>query len=329
MYAAYKAVKDSKPLRYGSIGLVLLIMTVLILLREPTDPNAKHRLDFDPYEVLQVPRNATSSQINRAFRQLAVRMHPDKISSKSTEEEAEMHKRLFIRVQQSAEILRDETKRRNFDEHGNPDGPPEDSWWEESYPDWIMNPGKKFVLFYVFLLGTLAMVPFCAIFLVPALEEPMGTIVDHVHSRIAQAEELLLDDQLEAAGKVLEEVQQVWDSLLEKFPMWAESQASMFVDFRVACRTCQLLLVKGDENDEKRKRGSIGGEQLMQQQVNKVIGDFKSKYIKSSAFGNREATSRMLPYALDVKSTLISVNMPASVQKNILKNMAGICRKVL
>lgn len=320
VYAAYKVIKESRPLQFATAGAILLIMAVLIVTREPTDPNAAHRIDFDPYDVLGVSPNATISQINRAYRQLAVRMHPDKLDA-STPEEEELQRSLFVLVQRSAEILRDQEKRKNYDEYGNPDGPPEEYWWEESYPDWIMNPGKKFILFYVLLVGVLISVPFCAIFLVPALETPMDSIVSHVNSKVDHAEKLLLEDDFDTAEKVLQEVQQVWDSLLVKFPLWSESMQSMLIDFRVVCRMSQLLLAKDADSGEQTRQ--------TQQQVVKLISDFRDKYIKTPAFGSREASASMLPYATDVKKTVQSVNMPPAAQKSIIKSLASICKKVL
>ncbi len=63
----------------------------------------------DPYEVLGVPRGATSSQIKSAFRKLAKKHHPD--ANKDDPKAAER----FAEANGAYEILGDEKKRKQFD----------------------------------------------------------------------------------------------------------------------------------------------------------------------------------------------------------------------
>ena len=67
---------------------------------------------MDPYELLGVPRDATVEQIKRAYRRLALKYHPDKNKGNLDAE------RRFIEVSNAYEILRDDEKRRAYDQRG-------------------------------------------------------------------------------------------------------------------------------------------------------------------------------------------------------------------
>lgn len=46
----------------------------------------------DYYDLLQVPRSATDAQIKRAYRKLALKMHPDKVQGSEEEKKAAAQK---------------------------------------------------------------------------------------------------------------------------------------------------------------------------------------------------------------------------------------------
>eukprot|EP00434_Breviolum_minutum_P012961 symbB.v1.2.011427.t1/scaffold761.1/size164655/12 len=64
----------------------------------------------DYYEVLGVAKEATESEIKRAYKKLALKWHPDK-----NPDEPELAQRKFIAVQQAYEVLGDGEKRRRYD----------------------------------------------------------------------------------------------------------------------------------------------------------------------------------------------------------------------
>jgi curved DNA-binding protein len=65
----------------------------------------------DYYEVLNVPRTATQDEIQRAYRKLARKYHPDVSKEAGAEDK-------FKEIGEAYEVLRDEEKRKKYDELG-------------------------------------------------------------------------------------------------------------------------------------------------------------------------------------------------------------------
>jgi curved DNA-binding protein CbpA len=61
------------------------------------------------YDILQVSPNATTEEIRRSFRNLALKYHPDK--NKNSEES----KQKFMKLVEAYEVLSDEQARRDYD----------------------------------------------------------------------------------------------------------------------------------------------------------------------------------------------------------------------
>jgi DnaJ-class molecular chaperone len=65
----------------------------------------------DYYEVLGVPRDATTGDIKRAFRQLAMKYHPDRNSDPEAESQ-------FKTINDAQEVLADPQRRLMYDRLG-------------------------------------------------------------------------------------------------------------------------------------------------------------------------------------------------------------------
>lgn len=74
---------------------------------------------LDLYEVLEVDLSATDTDIKKAYRKLALKHHPDKVS----EEDREGAEIKFKDICHAYEILSDESKRANYDLYGDADMP--------------------------------------------------------------------------------------------------------------------------------------------------------------------------------------------------------------
>lgn len=73
----------------------------------------------DPYQVLGVEKNASQSDIKKAFHKLALEKHPDRNQDPSAEEE-------FKSISAAYEILSDPAKRSKYDQYGDTSNQPSD-----------------------------------------------------------------------------------------------------------------------------------------------------------------------------------------------------------
>ena len=73
-----------------------------------------YSLKRDAYEVLGISKDATASDIKKAYFGLAKKYHPDTNKEKSAKEK-------FVEVQEAYEILADDNKRAAYDQHGHVD----------------------------------------------------------------------------------------------------------------------------------------------------------------------------------------------------------------
>ncbi|OBA21053.1 DnaJ-domain-containing protein [Metschnikowia bicuspidata var. bicuspidata NRRL YB-4993] len=87
-------------------------------------------MEIDLYEILEVERSASLGDIKKAYRKLALRYHPDKVS----EEEREDAEIKFKEISRAYEVLSDEAKRLDYDIYGTADG------FAETGPGFSNNP---------------------------------------------------------------------------------------------------------------------------------------------------------------------------------------------
>lgn len=75
-------------------------------------------MSVDLYEILEVESSASSGEIKKAYRKLALRYHPDKVG----EDEREFAEVRFKEISHAYEVLSDEDKRLSYDLYGTYDG---------------------------------------------------------------------------------------------------------------------------------------------------------------------------------------------------------------
>jgi len=71
-------------------------------------------MNADPYNVLGVPETASSSEIKKAYRKLALQYHPDKLPSGSSERNKEESGARFTAISNAYQILGDEDARKKY-----------------------------------------------------------------------------------------------------------------------------------------------------------------------------------------------------------------------
>ena len=67
----------------------------------------------DPYSVLGVDRNASDEEIKKAYKELALKFHPDRNQGDKVAEEK------FKEAAEAYEILGDPEKRKRYDQYGH------------------------------------------------------------------------------------------------------------------------------------------------------------------------------------------------------------------
>merc|ERR1712062_878 len=70
--------------------------------------------EYDPFFELGIDRGASAAEIKKAYRKLSLVYHPDRETGDPKK---------FMRIAKAYAALTDEESRKNWEEHGNPDGP--------------------------------------------------------------------------------------------------------------------------------------------------------------------------------------------------------------
>lgn len=85
--------------------LTILVFSICII----------HVLSADYYQILGIPRDATTDQIKAAYRKLAIKYHPDRIKDPKKKQEAQ---KKFMAIANAYETLSDPNKRKIYDMYG-------------------------------------------------------------------------------------------------------------------------------------------------------------------------------------------------------------------
>ncbi|KAI1619732.1 translocation protein SEC63 [Exophiala viscosa] len=125
-------------------------MVYLIAVTQRTVPKL-----WDPYDILGVKRSATESEINKFYKRLSIKYHPDKARPDPAKNETmdDINDR-WVEMTKAYKALTDEDMRNNYLQYGNPDGRQSTSIGI-ALPKWMVEEGNRWfvVAFYGVLLG--------------------------------------------------------------------------------------------------------------------------------------------------------------------------------
>ncbi|GMI18503.1 hypothetical protein TrLO_g14667 [Triparma laevis f. longispina] len=98
-----------------NLGLTVTL-TLLFLFLASTLSQDSEIMSFDPYEILNIDRAATTKDIKSAYRKKSLKYHPDKNPDNPTAQAT------FMLIAKAYEALTDPTAKSNWEKFGNPDG---------------------------------------------------------------------------------------------------------------------------------------------------------------------------------------------------------------
>lgn len=81
-------------------------------------PLQEHDPELDPYAIIGVPKDASATEIKKAFLKGALKWHPDKHCNGS-EEEREAAELRFIQLNLANDVLSDPIKKKQYDAGGS------------------------------------------------------------------------------------------------------------------------------------------------------------------------------------------------------------------
>ncbi|EDO46652.1 predicted protein, partial [Nematostella vectensis] len=119
----------TKTLKYLSITVIVILWIVFFAGAYKISQFDRDFAEYDPYAVLEIDRVTSVAEIRRQYRSLSKKYHPDKETGDP---------RKFMRIAKAYEALTNEESRKNWEEHGNPDGPGATSFGI-ALPSWLVS----------------------------------------------------------------------------------------------------------------------------------------------------------------------------------------------
>mmetsp|Transcript_57012 Transcript_57012/g.121142 ORF Transcript_57012/g.121142 Transcript_57012/m.121142 type:complete len:642 (+) Transcript_57012:275-2200(+) len=175
----------------GILAVMWLCLAAIIL----TSQGHQEINQFDPFAILEIPRDASTEDIKKAYRKLSKIYHPDK------NRDNPLAVSRFYEIKNAMDALTDETKKLNWEKYGNPDGP-QTSKVGIGLPRFLLEKDNQLVILCIFFFFLVFVVPMSAISYYQraknyaangVLIETLHTLASYINdaTRVKQCPELL------------------------------------------------------------------------------------------------------------------------------------------
>lgn len=98
---------------------LLISICLLFTMSDPQKAYSKEGGYKNYYELFGISKNASQNDIQKAFRRMAQRYHPDRLGPDATEEEKRVANEKMSELNKAYEVLKDPAKRKQYDDFGH------------------------------------------------------------------------------------------------------------------------------------------------------------------------------------------------------------------